>query len=380
MNRMFSVLSGIPLFVTAAAHAQGLSLPPSGDNQVSSVTQGIGLVRVTIDYSSPNVTGPGGEDRRGQIWGKLVPYGLSSFGQFGACGDVCPWRAGANENTVFTTSHDLVVESKKLGAGKYGVHMIPGEDTWTVIFSKNAEAWGSYSYNPKEDALRVKVTPRESHFNEWLTYEFIDRQPSEATVVMRWENLEVPIRLQVPNVNDLHLAAVQKELTGDAGFSDVELRKAARFSLNTKTGLKQGLAWAEAAVNRLFVGRADFWNLTMLASLQEANGMEAEARKTEERAFQESGATAANIHTYARGLLGEGKKRRAMEVFKLNAQKHGDAWPTHVGLGRGYSAMGDLEKAREHILKAVEQAPDDLNRKNLEKAAQDLAAGKPMSG
>src|SRR6266849_3071884 len=94
----------------------GLAIPPRGNNQKSSVTQQIGPVRITIDYSSPAVHGPDGKDRRGQIWGKLVPYGLTNLG-FGN-GKPGPWRAGANENTVFATSNDVLIEGKRLPAGR----------------------------------------------------------------------------------------------------------------------------------------------------------------------------------------------------------------------------------------------------------------------
>src|ERR1700731_2710094 len=83
----------------ASAQFPGLTLPPSGNNQKAAVVQYIGPVRVAIDYSSPAVHGTDGKDRRGQIWGKLVPYGLTNLG-FGN-GKPGPWRAGANENTVF---------------------------------------------------------------------------------------------------------------------------------------------------------------------------------------------------------------------------------------------------------------------------------------
>src|SRR5271163_314506 len=96
----------------AFAQFPGLTLPPSGNNQKAAVVQYIGPVRVAIDYSSPAVHGPDGKDRRGQIWGKLVPYGLSKSG-FGN-GKPDPWRAGANENTVFTVSHDVMIEGKTL--------------------------------------------------------------------------------------------------------------------------------------------------------------------------------------------------------------------------------------------------------------------------
>ena len=71
-----------------------MTLPPSGNNQKSEVTQNLGLVKVTIAYSSPDVAGR-------EIWGKVVPYGLTNL-NFGKSSDQnpSPWRAGANENTL----------------------------------------------------------------------------------------------------------------------------------------------------------------------------------------------------------------------------------------------------------------------------------------
>jgi len=94
------------------ALGQGITTPPNGDNQRSSVTQHIGLVKVTIDYNSPDVHAPNGEDRRGKIWGTLVPWGTIDD-PFGTCTE-CPWRAGANENTVFTVSHDVKINGQPL--------------------------------------------------------------------------------------------------------------------------------------------------------------------------------------------------------------------------------------------------------------------------
>lgn len=124
---------------TTAARAQfpGLTLPPLGDNQKTVVTQYMGLVSVTLTYNSPDVTSPAGEDRTGEIWGKLVPYGLTDPG-FGTA-EEAPWRVGANENTTISFSHDVEVEGRALAAGTYGVHMIPGQNEWVEIFLLNAE-------------------------------------------------------------------------------------------------------------------------------------------------------------------------------------------------------------------------------------------------
>jgi hypothetical protein len=68
-----------------------------------------------------------------------------------------------------------------------------------------------------------------------------------------------------------------------------------------------------------------------------------------------------------------------MEIFKLNAERNGDAWPTHVGLARGYSALGDVQQALEHAQKALTQAPDALNRTSLEAMVKTLSEGHPIS-
>src|SRR5436305_1258214 len=110
-----AALATFGLAMPAAAQFPGVTLPPSGGNQRATVVQQIGLVRVSVDYSSPHVHSPAGEDRKGQIWGKLVPYGMANLG-FGSCGDQCPWRGGANENTVFTTSQDIMDQGQPLHA------------------------------------------------------------------------------------------------------------------------------------------------------------------------------------------------------------------------------------------------------------------------
>ena len=179
--------------ISNAAYSQ-LKLPSSGANQKSYVKQYMGAhAFVSVAYNSPDVTGPQGQDRTGQIWGQLVPYGLNNL-NFGISSDdnPSPWRAGANENTVIYFSHDVKVQGKELKAGKYGLHFIPQEnEDWTLILSNNHGAWGSYFYKESEDALRVSVTPEVSEFHEWLTYEFTDRQENVCTVAMNWENLSV---------------------------------------------------------------------------------------------------------------------------------------------------------------------------------------------
>lgn len=82
-------------------------------------------------------------------------------------------------------------------AGKYGIHMIPGEEKWTIIFSKNNSAWGSFAYKQEEDALRVTVTPVKAPHQEWLAFGFDNLAGTSATAYLHWEELKVPFKIEL---------------------------------------------------------------------------------------------------------------------------------------------------------------------------------------
>jgi hypothetical protein len=369
------VLAMVALLAAAPAGAQpGLTLPPDGDNQFASVTQGIGPVRVTIQYNSPDVHGPTGEDRRGKIWGTGVAhYGMADLG-FGTCGDQCPWRGGANENTVFTTSHDVKIQGQPLPAGSYGVHFLAGPEEWTVIFSKNHTSWGSFYYDVGEDALRVQAKPEKSPYTEWLTYEFIDRRPDRATVVLRWEDLQVPLAISVDNIVGVYIAKIREELRSNPGFNWQNWNVAARYALQNNTNLEEALTWAEHAATTGFSGQENFATLTTLADLQAANGKTDASRKTLDRALKHPTAGPLDIHQYGRQLLAQNKKEEAMRIFELNAKKHPDVWPVHVGLARGHAALGRNKEALAEARLALAQAPNDNNRQGVEALIKQLEA------
>jgi tetratricopeptide (TPR) repeat protein len=357
------------------AQVFGLTTPPSGNNQKAAVTQFIGPVRVSIEYSSPAVHAPDGADRRGAIWGKLVPYEMTDLG---FSGRLSPWRAGANENTVFAVSDDVAIEGKPLPAGRYGLHMLAGPENWTLIFSKNPNAWGSFQYDDADDALRVVVKPHKHEYREWLTYEFTTRKPAESVAELQWEDLAVGWRIQVPDVNSIYISRLTQELTGALGFTWQAWDGAAQFCLRNDTHLDQGLKWSEIAVGRPLVGEANFTTLSTHSQLLSKLGREAEAKAAMDRALRLPATTPSDIHQYGRQLLGGKKVDEAMVVFEYNAVRFGDQWPTHVGLARGYAARGDTGKALEHARLALAQAPDPLNKKSLQDMISDLEAGRSI--
>jgi hypothetical protein len=367
------------ILVAGGALAQMISIPRSGDNQRSIVTQYIGPVAVTIEYHSPNVHAPNGDDRRGKIWGELVPYGLTNLG-FGTCKE-CPWRGGANENTTFTVSHDVQINGQKLPAGTYGLHMIADPREWTVIFSKNSESWGSYFYDPAEDALRVKVMPQKSEYHEWLTYEFPEKEKDYATVALKWEDVQIPWKVSVPDITDVHLAAVRNELRSFPGFIWQNWNNAARYAMNAKR-LDDALEFAlvAAGVSRPGQqGQENYSTLTLLADIQEAKGMTAEAKASREKALHHGTATPQQLHQYARTQLQKGNKAEAVRVWMLNAKRFPNAWPVNVGLMRAYSAEGKFKDALKYGKLALPQAPDDENKKSIQDSIKKLEEGKDVN-
>ena len=363
----------VALAAPAAAQPAVVTLPPDGDNQRSTVTQEIGLVRVTVDYSSPDVHSPTGEDRTGKIWGELVPYGMTNL-RFGTCGDQCPWRGGANQNTVFTTTHDLLVQGQKLPAGSYGLHFIPGRDEWTVIFSRNSTSWGSYTYDASEDALRVPAKPQPSEHHEWLTYEFTDRRPDKATVALKWERLALPIELVVEDAAGLWVENLRRELRSNPGFDWRGWQAAAEFTLASKAHLEQGLEWAKAAVEGP-LGQRNFRTLSTLSRLQEATGHAADAAKSMDAALEHPTAGPFDVHGFARQLQAAGKNEEAMRVYQLNARKHPGVWPTAFGLARGHAGLGQNEQALEQARAALAQAPDAQAKATVEGFIEQLEGG-----
>jgi tetratricopeptide (TPR) repeat protein len=357
MKRFFTIL--FLTAISAWAMGQALTSPPSGDNQKSAITQWIGPVTVTIKYSSPDVHAPNGDDRTGKIWGEVAHYGFIDQG-FGPS-KAAPYRAGANENTTITFSHDVKVNGKDLKAGTYGLFLdVEKEGPWKWIFSNNSKSWGSYFYNPSEDALRVDVTPEDAPYTEWLTYGFDERKPSTTTAYMQWEKKRIPFKIEVPNVNEIYVNIMRDELRSNTGFDYRNFQNAALFAARNKINLEEALTWADNAISMPFFGRAEFGTLQTKATVLRAMNRNDEADAYMQRAINHPTASVQNIHQYARTLLSEGKKEKALEVFKLNRQKHPeDTFTTYVGLARGYAAVGDTKNAIKNWETAIKNLPED---------------------
>jgi tetratricopeptide (TPR) repeat protein len=335
----------------------GITLPES-QNQKVSLSQWIGLVEVNVTYNSPNVTNPrSGEDRTGKIWGKLVPYGFN-YEMF--ANQVIPWRAGAQTNTVFTVSHDVKIEGKNLPAGKYGLFMEAGKEEWTIIFSKDHNSWGALYYDEKEDALRVTVKPTKNAFTKWLTYDFIERKSDHAVMALKWELLSVPVRIEVPNINELYVNKLRSDLRNGAGFEYRNWIDAIDFCVNNNINLEEALVWADYAINRQWFGTKNYGTYSAKAKVLEQLGRSEEAKELRKKALKT--ATAKELSREAGGLLSENKNKEAYELYSCIDEKFPEeVYMINVGFAKVNTAMGNKKKAIKNWEIVLEVMPDRID-------------------
>ncbi len=354
-------------------HSQGISLPPSGDNNKCIVTQYIGsVVQVTVSYSSPNVHAPDGTDRTGKIWGTSVAhYGLVKQG-FGL-DNPAPWRAGANESTTIEFSNDVNIDGHPLAAGKYGLFLkLSEEGPWTWIFSKNSTAWGSFFYDEKDDVLHVETQPVDHPYTEWLSYNFTDRETDHATLELQWELKSIPMHITVPNIKDVYISQLEKEFQGSLSFVAANFTKAAQWLLQENYNMPKALEWVNRGIETPFFGRTNFDALTTKAQILMKMNKGEEALSAIDQAMHMPDADAGQIHQLGRSLIGIGQKEEALKVFTANYEMNKAAWPTNVGMARGLSALGRYDEALTYATAALAEAPDEMNKANLAKMIEKL--------
>lgn len=245
------------LVMAGAASAQ-LQVPRPSPK--STVTQTVGVTDVTVIYSRPSV-----RDRK--IWGELVPMDQV-------------WRTGANEATIVKFSTDVKINGNALTAGAYSLHTIPGQNEWTVIFNKVADQWGSYSYDAAKDACRVKVKPEASSHHEMLTFEFPAVTTTSADMVIAWEKVRVPLKIEVDTVTLAQKAIRDAMSAAKADDARTPFQSASYYFENNLDP-----AYAMELVNKAIAIRETYGNLMLKARMLAKAGKKKEAIATAERAI-----------------------------------------------------------------------------------------------
>lgn len=242
------------LLVTATSLSAQIETPRV--SQHATVSQTIGTTEIAIEYHRPGV-------RERRIWDGLVPYGQ-------------PWRMGANEATTISFSTEVSVEGQKVPAGTYSLFAIPSSDTWTIVINKDPNQWGAYGYDQEKDALRVNVQPvRSSSHTEWMRFTIDPADASSAVVNLEWENLRVPIEVDV-DVDQIVWSAIDQALAS-------AYLSAAAYSLDNGSRHEEGLEWVNASIEISGEGISSLWTR---ARLLHHLGQHREAMRDIDRAIE----------------------------------------------------------------------------------------------
>jgi hypothetical protein len=335
---------------------------PSG-SQKATVSQRVGISNVSINYSRPSVKGR-------EIWGKLVPYGMNNLG-FGTA-TAAPWRAGADENTTITFSHDAKVEGKDIKAGTYGffIEVKDGENA-TIILSHDINSWGSFFYDKSRDALRADITTKQVPSREVLTYEFNTVTPNSTIASLIWGKKEFPFTLEF-DVTKIVLDEFRDQSKGQLGFSRQNWEQAANYALNNGGDLNEALGWIDGAISGNFYSQKTFNNLAIKGQILNKMG-----RTNEYAALMDEASSMANmieLNNLGYQMMNAKDYDRALQFFTLNVKNNPTDANVYDSLGECYKTMGDKKNAIKYLKKSLSLNPPPNVKANSEKLLTELGA------
>lgn len=281
-----TVLLLMTLVIPGIMKAEDLKFPrPS---QGATVSQMVGLTKVTLSYHRPGV-------KERQIWGKLVPLDKV-------------WRLGANEATTIEFNNDAKIEGQAIKAGKYALFAIPGKAEWTFIFNKQVKIWGTYEYKDSEDVLRVKVKPMKAPHSEWMALGFGKLTADSAMVYMHWEKVMVGFTIKF-ETDALVKKGIGKRMEGT--YRDAY--EAAKFAFD-----KEKFKKAKKFVKVSIAAKKTYWNMLLKAKIYKKL---AKDKKGKKKAIEVLGKANSLI-----AELPENYKKYAKEGPKLYKEWSGKDW------------------------------------------------------
>jgi len=305
LRKQFSFL-GLAILLAVActapyvrAQQPAVRVKPIYPSPKASVMQTIGVTDITIGYSRPAMKGrtifaeaPASMTARATGEATLDNQNERKPGE-----PIVPfnhvWRAGANDATTFQVTDDVLINGQPLKAGIYSLHAVPGKDEWTIIFNSDAGQWGSFTYDAKKDALRVKTKPQPVSDNEEsLIYTFDPVSENSATVNIRWEKTRVPFTVEVKDVKALWRAKADAVIAANPTNEVLPLQVAQTYA-NDKN-------WDEALkfTDQSIKVKETFRNLSAKANILWAAGKKDEALKVADAALARGKADNANISAF----------------------------------------------------------------------------------
>jgi len=282
-----SVVLVLFLLITGTANSQNIETPAPSPS--AKLTQTVGLVDVTVDYSRPSKKGR-------DIFGALVP-----FNQI--------WRTGANAATKITFSDDVKLEGKDIKAGTYAIYTKPGKSQWTVMIYKDLTIGGNVSrYNESNELTRFNVTPVD---NSWVVESFTidinEMTNTGATLKIMWDKTIVPIKITV-DTDAAVISQVERFAENPEAALAGNYFSAASYYLGIKKDLDKALTWVDKAIA---IRPNAFWMIRTKSLILAEMGQYKKAITTAEESKKV--AKNANNSDYVRlneGSIAEWKKKK----------------------------------------------------------------------
>ena len=248
-----------------AAPAPKIDFP--APSPAATLKQRVGLTDITIVYSRPGAKGR-------QMLGVKEPNGKV-------------WRTGANSATKITFSTPVKFGGVDVPAGTYGLFSIPGETEWTVILSKNSTQWGAFTYDQKDDVVRVTTVPvKLMEPVETFTIDLNDLRDGSATLNLIWEKVRVPVKIEVDILGAL-LPQIDAAMAAEGGRKPYG--QAAQFYLDQNLDLKKALGWTDASIAERATPTNVYLKAQILAKMGDKAGAMAAARQSIELADKAGG-------------------------------------------------------------------------------------------
>jgi tetratricopeptide (TPR) repeat protein len=315
-------------------------------------TQKVGITFITVDYSSPALRGR-------DVWNdtNILPHN----------GDPVAWRVGANLNTTISFSTDVTIEGQQLKAGKYGFHIIPRDEVYTLLFAHNNQQWGSYYLDMENDiSLTVDVKSVTCPTSEQMEFEFLNREENALVVGLEWGDKRIPFTVAV-DLNKTVVESFRSELRGVNIYRWQAWDDAANWCLRHDTNLEEALAWANQSINGGYGGFAANKNMTNLTTklrlLKKLNRNEEmastikEAKKTTFTAFE--------ANRFSLFMMENEYHDEALNYLDHALIKYPNSWFLVLNKGIAYFFLKDKKKAIKQINLAITTCPEQYrNRLN----------------
>lgn len=342
------LLLAILFTISSFAQFHTLNIPQVSPKVQES--QRIGITNILINYNSPSLRGR-------DVWNNanIIPQE----------GNPYAWRAGANMNTTIEFSTDVSIEGELLKAGKYGLHIIPKNNSFTILFAHNNNQWGSYYLNQEKDVtLKVTVQAESCNSSEQLDFEFLNRTENSVVIGLEWGEKRIPFKVEV-DLNKTVVESFRSELRGINTYHWQAWNDAANWCLNHETNLEEALEWANRSIEGGYYGFAANKNVTnvgtkikLLKKLNKKDEMQAAIVDAKNLKVDVRDANEFNIF-----LLRIGAFQDALEYSNTSYKLFPDSWSILLNRGIANYFLKNKKAAIKDVKKVIEDAPERFSKR-----------------